>query len=121
MAIKYPSIEDKFAGTDKEQYLSGPCSEVLRAVYNCYHSSQHLIKGLDCAELFKEYHGCCKKETELAIEKYKETQAQRRNNKSFMSWFMRGESERDGEDSIPEMHICPPQIVEIESADAESE
>ena len=119
MPAKFPSIEEKFAGTEKERYLSGPCAELFKTIYNCYHSSRFIIKGLDCAEHFKEYHACCKRETEVAIEQAKE-QRKRGKNSWLIGWFMKPEQPGDDE-FVPEVHICPPDIVAIEQADADSE
>lgn len=58
--LDYPSIESKFVGTEKQQYLDGPCGNLLRMSYNCFHESVAMVKGLDCADLIKEYHACCR-------------------------------------------------------------
>lgn len=53
--------ERKFRGTENEKYLTeSPCGALLGEIFDCYHKSETLIKGLDCIGLFKDYHKCCR-------------------------------------------------------------
>ena len=113
----FPSIEEKFAGTGKEIYLQGPCADLLRTIYECYHSSKMLIKGLDCVEKFKEYHACCRTATEEEIQRMNDEIS--RKNSRFYSFLFKKKDEIEPYNST--VNICPPDIVAFESVEPEDD
>lgn len=55
------TIDEKYQDKpEKLQWLNSACGELLRQVYTCYHESTSLIKGIDCLDIMKEYHQCCR-------------------------------------------------------------
>ena len=48
------------SSTDKNsQYLHGACGDIFKEILSCYQSSTSLIRGLECVDMMKDYHGCC--------------------------------------------------------------
>ena len=110
------SIDEKYAGTEMEKYLKGPCSNLLRSCYDCLHSSKMLIKGLECVDIFKEYHACCRQATDEELQKRQA--ALDRRNSGFLSWFWKSSQTEIDPSTIT---ICPSEIVAIENAGAEED
>lgn len=96
----YEPIDKKFAGTPKQQYLDGPCGNLLRSSYNCFQESTMMIKGLDCADLIKEYHACCREHDAQLIAQMEESGGNMPKGKKL---------------------ACPANISSIESAEPEED
>ena len=41
-------------------HINGPCGEILKTSIQCYMDSSASIKGVDCADNFKQLVECCK-------------------------------------------------------------
>ena len=93
---EYEPIEKKFAGTPKEQYLNGPCGNLLRSSYICFQESTSMIKGIDCVDLIKEYHACCREHDAELMAQVEESGGKMPKGKKF---------------------ACPASISSIESSE----